>query len=178
MTDAIPGPRWSGPFIVSDKTFVLKVGIFFTSLALLTGGWLLYHIGAFPPLVALLALVAYGLAVFVYRLRAAPYVLRLDDKGLDDRTQSFGGGGLGWDELRHARVVEADGRAMIGLTLAEEARARRGFLTQARMERQRKDLGCEVILPPEAFGDDAPEVYAAALQRLIDLPEERRALAQ
>ncbi|MDF1667922.1 MAG: hypothetical protein P1V97_39660, partial [Planctomycetota bacterium] len=86
-----------GPLIVGDKRFLLKVGIFFTTLALLTFAFLVHNIGAFPPLVFLIVLTSFGMTVFIYRLFNAAHVIKLDSKGIDNRTQGFAGGFIAWE---------------------------------------------------------------------------------
>jgi hypothetical protein len=166
----------TGPLIVGDKTFLLKVGIFFTSLAILTFVFLVSQIGAFPPLVFLIALTSVGLFIFVFRLFNAAHVLRLDEKGMDNRTHGFAGGFIAWEELEECHIVEADSRPMLALTLTDEARNSRDFLTLALMDEHRKSLQCDVILAPEVFGTDPASKYARYLDRLIKNPEAREQL--
>lgn len=166
----------SGPIIVGDKRFLLKVGIFFTALGQATCLFLFYNIGGFPPLVFLLALMSFGMVVFLFRLKVAPHVLKLDNQGLDDRTQGYASGFTPWSEIVSCQVVQADGRTMLGLTLTDESVQRRDFLSQTYMGEQRQSLGCDVILPPEVFGFGKAERYAAFMQDLIDKPQRREQL--
>lgn len=166
-----------GPLIVGDKRFLLKVGIFFTTLAMLTFAWLVSNIGAFPPLVFLIVLTSFGMLVFIYRLFNAAHVIKLDSKGIDNRTQGFAGGFIAWEELKACRVVEADGRAMLGLVLQDEGRNRMGFLTLALMDEHRRLVDVDIILPPEVFGLGDPERYSSFLNRFINEPGAREQLA-
>lgn len=167
-----------GPLIVGDKRFLLKVGIFFTSLALVTFAWLVSNIGAFPPLVFLIVLTSFGMLVFFYRLFNAPHVLKLDSKGIDNRTQGFAGGFIPWEDLSDCRVVEADGRAMLGLVLKDQGRQRLDFLTLTLMDEHRRALNVDIILPPEVFGLGDPQRYSAFLNRFIDKADARDQLAE
>jgi hypothetical protein len=167
-----------GPLIVGDKSKLLKIGIFFTILAIFTIAFLVSNIGAFPPLVALIIMTSFGLLVFIYRLRNAAHVLRLDSKGMDNRTHGFAGGFIPWENMKECVVVQADGRSMLGLTLQDEARQNTDFLTLALMDEHRKIFKCDVVLPPEVFGVDDPARYAKYLNRFITSAESRKQLAE
>lgn len=176
--DVQRGPDDRGPLIVGDKRVVLRVGIVFSVLALATAIFLFTRRGAEPFVVALIVLVSVGLTIFLQRLRGAAHVLRVDDVGIDDRTSAFGGGAMPWAEIAVSRVVEADGRPMVGIELTEAARERRGFFTRTIMDEQREAVGCDVILPPEAFGLSRAERAVAFLETYRTQPERRVELTE
>ena len=167
-----------GPLIVGDKRRLLVVGISLTLVALATSLFLLSQIGAFPPLIALIALIIVGLAVFCFRYARAAHVLRVDELGIDDRTRAFGGGPMPWDFIDACLLVEADGRSMLGLRLSEAYREGVNFMALAVMDAQRLEFGCDVILPPEVFGQASAAQSRDYLNRFIETPSLRSELAE
>jgi hypothetical protein len=154
------------PLEVGGKRLVYTVGLALSIVALaITAGWVLPHLGWFPPVALGAAMMAVGVVTFAYLLATGPYVFRLDEKGIHDRAGLFQAGRVGWAEIEAVKVVRAGGRDQIGLLLTAEARSRRSALVQELMRRLREEAGADVVIVPEAMGPEDAAEHVAALER-------------
>lgn len=139
--------------------------------------WVLPQLGPFPPVVVGIALTAIGFVTFAWLLATGPYVFRLDAEGLHDRSGVFQPGKLAWDEIESVKLVEAEGRAHMGLVLKDTARARSSLLLRPVLDEQRARFGADVVISPEAMGPAPASEHVALLQRFLASPEARAELA-
>lgn len=107
-----------------------------------------------------------GVVTFAYLLATGPYVFRLDEKGIHDRSGIFQAGRVAWDEIAEVKVVRAAGREQIGLVLTEAARARRSALVQRLMEGLRRDTAADIVIAPEAMGPEPADAHVRRLDAL------------
>jgi hypothetical protein len=155
---------------VGAKRTVYTIGLVLSIVAFaITAGWVLPHLGFFLPVAIGAVMMGVGAVTFAYLLATGPYVLRLDDQGIHDRSGLFQAGRVGWKEIALVKVVRAAGRDQVGLVLTDEARARRSRFVQELMRQLREELGADVVMAPEAIGGEKAEDHV----RLLD--EHRKA---
>jgi hypothetical protein len=151
---------------VGAKRTVYTIGLVLSVVAFaITAGWVLPHLGFFLPVAVGAAMMAFGAVTFAYLLLTGPYVLRLDEQGIHDRSGVFQAGRVGWDEIEKILVVKAAGRDQVGLLLTDAARARRSSLVQELMKGLRADVGAHVVMAPEAIGPGGAAEHVALLER-------------
>lgn len=166
------------PIEINVRRTTYTVGLVLSIVAFVVCGfWVLPRLGLFPPVVIGTALTFIGFLTFAYQLATGPYLFRIDDQGIHDRSGAFQAGRVRWDEMTDVRVVIAEGRPQIGIALTDEGRARRSVFMGALMEEQRKQLGVDVVIPPEAMGPETAEQHVALLARIRGSAEERSKLA-
>jgi hypothetical protein len=165
------------PVIVSQRRTMYTVGLVVSFIALLvTGGWVLPHLGLFPPVVLLVVMTTVGVFTFAYLLATGPYVFKMDEHGIHVRARLMGGGRFAWDDLESAHVVVAEGRGQVGLDLRESALAGRFAISAELLRALKKDAGAHVIFPPEAMGPEPAEKHVATLDRYVHEPQARAEL--
>lgn len=161
------------PVEVGTKRTVYTVGLVLSTVAFaITAFWVFRHLGFFPPVVIAMVMMFVGTITFAYLLATGPYMFRLDDEGLHDRSGLFQAGRIAWGEIESVKVVRAAGREQIGLSLTETARARRSSLVQELMHQLRAEAGADIVIVPEAMG---PEDASVHVKRLADLAASRGA---
>jgi hypothetical protein len=158
------------PVEVGPKRKVYRIGLVLSTVAFaITAFWVFAHLGFFPPVVIAMVMMLGGSVTFAYLLATGPYVFRLDDRGLHDRSGLFQAGRVGWDEIEEFKVVRAAGRDQVGLVLTDAARARRGALVQELMRQLRAESGVDVIIAPEAIGAEDAHAHVKRLGELRTL---------
>ncbi len=149
---------------VGAKRTVYTVGLVVSIIAFaITAGWVLPHLGWFPPVALGAAMMAVGVVTFAYLLATGPYVFRMDEVGIHDRSGLFQAGRVSWREIAEVKVVRASGRDQVGLLLTEEARARRSGLVQELMKGLRNEVGADIVMAPEAMGPESAATHVATL---------------
>jgi hypothetical protein len=150
---------------VGGKRTVYTVGLILSVVAFaITAGWVVPHLGWFVPVVLGAALMAAGAVTFAYLLATGPYVFRVDDEGIHDRSGLFQAGHVAWGEIAEVKVVRASGREQLGLLLTDAARARRSRLAQELMRRLREEVGADVVIAPETMGPEPAAKHAELLE--------------
>ncbi len=166
------------PIEVNVRRTTYTIGLVLSGVAFLVCGfWVLPRLGLFPPVVVGTVLTFIGIVTFAWQLATGPYLFRIDSVGIHDRSGTFQAGRVRWDEMVDVRVVIAEGRPQVGIALTDEGRARRSIFMGALMEEQRKLLGVDVVIPPEAMGPGKTDEYVALLQKIRGSGEERARLA-
>jgi hypothetical protein len=157
-----------GPLEVGARRTTYTVGLVVSTVAFaVTAFWVFPHLGWFPPVVIGIVLTAIGIATFAYYLATGPYVFRVDEHGLHDRSGVFQAGKLAWVDLVEVKVVVAEGRPQIGLVLKPAARERASLLVSTLMNEHRAAFGADVIVAPEAMGAQPAEEHVATLRRYL-----------
>ncbi len=155
------------PVEVGPKRKVYTIGLVLSTIAfVITAFWVFLHLGFFAPVVIGMVMMLGGSITFAYLLATGPYVFRLDDQGLHDRSGLFQAGRVGWEEIEALKVVRAAGRDQVGLVLTEAARARRGALVQELMRQLRAESSVDIIIAPEAIGAEEAQAHVARLDEL------------
>ncbi|MBI3726484.1 hypothetical protein HY251_21380 [bacterium] len=170
-------PPRRGPLERGSRRTTDAVGLAASIVALaVTGGWVLPHLGPFPPVVLGVVLTTIGVVTFAYLLATGPYVFRLDERGLHDRSGVFQAARLPWEDLAGAKVVFAEGREQIGLVLTDAGRGRATIFVRRLMDEHRSAFGVDVIVAPEAMGKAPAGEHVSLLRRYIDSSEKREEL--
>jgi len=150
---------------IGAKRTTYTVGLVVSLVAFaITAGWVFPHLGYFPPVALGAVLMAVGAVTFAYLLATGPYVFRLGERGIHDRSGLFQAGRVGWEEIAEVKVVRASGREQIGLVLTEEARSRRSGLVQELMRGVRQEVGADILIAPEAMGPEAAAEHVLLLE--------------
>jgi hypothetical protein len=166
-----------GPIEVAVKRTTYTVGLVVSAFAFVVCAfWVLPQLGMFPPVVVGAAMTAVGFVTFAYLLATGPYVFRIDARGIHDRSGVGRAGKLAWEDLEDVRVVQSEGRAQIGIVLTAAARERASVFSRGLLDEQRRELGVDVVIVPEAMGPQAAAEHVALLKRFLTSKEARAEL--
>src|SRR4029077_5187721 len=108
-------------------------------------GWVLPHLGWFPPVAIGAGMMAVGVVTFAYLPAPRPECFRSRAKGIHNRSGFFQAFRVSWEEIQEVKVVRAAGREQVGLVLTDAARARRSAFVQEVMRGLRQQVGADVV---------------------------------